>query len=192
MPVSDLTEEEKRALKGAIRRAFRQSARMKAVLNAARVELPPALKKDGTPGARNQVRFRCNVCKGLFPGKWTAVDHILPVVPLDRKESDMTPNDLVDGIYAKECNLQAICATPIKSLPKGQKSCHALKTAEENFVRRGIASEGGSIGDWRSKYSAYLAEKEAKKRAKEERKAARKSKADAKIARQSRIGAKGL
>lgn len=167
MPVSDLTDEEKRVLKGAIRRAFRQSNRMKEILKAARTELPPALKKDGTPGARPQVRFKCAVCGDLFPGKWIAVDHISPVVPLNIKEKDMTPNDLVDGIYSGPENLQVICVTPIKFLPKGQKSCHAKKTAEENFVRKGLSEQGGTIELWRAQYQQYLRQKEIEKQEKE-------------------------
>jgi hypothetical protein len=167
MPVNDLTDEERRVIKGALRRAFRQSPRMRDVLKDARVELPPALKKDGTPGARPQVRFKCNICGELFPGKWIAVDHINPVVPLDRKEKDMTPNELVDGIFSDKSNLQPLCVTPIKFLPKGQKSCHALKTAEENFVRKGISEKGGSVEEWKSKYKDYVKQKEKEKAEKE-------------------------
>lgn len=170
VPHWDLTDEERRTLKGAIRRAFRQSKRMMQVLNAARVELPPALKKDGTPGARNQVRFRCAVCKQLFPGKWVNVDHIDPVVPLDRNEKDMTPNELVDRIYSDPSNLQVICSTPVKNLPKGKKSCHSIKSTEENFIRKGISQNGGTIAEWKDKYLEYLAKKEKDRLAKEHRK----------------------
>jgi hypothetical protein len=149
---------------------------MRNVLNRVRVELPPALKKDGTQGVRPQVRYKCAVCEGYFPSKWVAVDHIIPVVPLDVKEKDMTPNDLVAGIFCPENNLQVICVTPIKFLPKGQKSCHAKKTAEENFVRKNLAEHGGSIEEWRIKYTDYLAHKETERLAKEERKLRRKKK----------------
>lgn len=170
MPHWDLTDEERRTLKGAIRRAFRQSKRMKQVLDAARTELPPALKKDGTPGARNQVRFKCAVCKELYPGKWVNVDHINPVVPLDRNEKDMTPNELVDGIYSDLSNLQVICSTPIKALPKGKKSCHTIKSTEENFIRKGISQNGGTVEEWKAKYLEYLDKKEKERLAKEQRK----------------------
>lgn len=170
MSHKDLTDEERRAIKGAIRRAFRQSHRMRMVLMAARVELPPALKKDGTPGARNRVRFRCAVCGELFPGKWVAVDHIIPVVPLDKNEKDLTPNDLVDRIYCDINNLQVICTTPVKFLPKGQKSCHAKKSAEENFVRKNMTQFGGTIEKWKEQYRQYLLEKERQKLKKESKK----------------------
>jgi hypothetical protein len=170
VPYWDLTDEERRALKGAIRRAFRQSKRMKQVLDAARVELPPALKKDGTPGVRKQVRFRCAVCKQLYPSKWVQVDHIDPVVPLDKNEKDMTPNELVDRIYSDISNLQVICSTPVKFLPKGVKSCHTLKSREENFIRKGILQYGGTIEEWKAKYLEYLNKKEQERLAKEQKK----------------------
>jgi hypothetical protein len=167
----DLTPEERRAIKGALRRAFRQSPRMREVLQRARVELPPALKKDGTPGKKNQVRYACAVCEGLFPQKFVQVDHKNPAVPLDVKEEDMSMDDMVSGIFCSQSNLQVLCSTPIKSLPKGsKKSCHALKTAEENFIRRGIAQSGGSVESWRLQYDSYVRLKEAEKEAKARRK----------------------
>lgn len=170
MPISDLSEEEKRAIKGALRRAYRQSPRMRDVLNAARVELPPAIKKDGTPGKKNQVRYKCAICGKLTPSKWVNVDHKNPVVPLDRKESDMTPNELVDGIFCDQSNLQVLCSTPIKELPKGEKSCHTIKSTRENYIRKNINENGGSIAEWEAKYELYLKQKEEEKRLKEERK----------------------
>lgn len=131
-----LTDEERREIKGALRRAFRMSPRLNAVMQAARIELPPALKKDGTEGKKPQVRFKCAVCGNLFQGKNVSVDHIVPVVPLHRHELKMSPGDIVRGIYCHVDNLQVICSTKIKDLPKGQKSCHYLKTQEEQFIRK--------------------------------------------------------
>lgn len=135
MKKTPLTPHEFRLIKGAIRRVFRQSDLMRQVLNEARVELPPALKKDGTPGARPQVRFKCAVCGGLFPGKWVAVDHKDPVVPVHREELSLSFDEIAYGIWCDKENLQVICSTPMKALPKGTKSCHSLKTDEENFCR---------------------------------------------------------
>lgn len=166
-PLSDLTPEERRAIKGAIRRAFRQSPRMRNVLTKVRVELPPALKKNGSPGARNQVRYKCAGCFGLFPQKFVQVDHISPAVPFGKKEEEMTPTELVQGIFCSPNNLQVLCSTPIRFLPKGTKSCHAKKTAEENFVRKNLLEKGGSVAEWRIKYAEYLTAKEKEKAEKE-------------------------
>lgn len=133
---SRLTDEERREIKGALRRAFRMSPRLNAVMQDARVELPPALKKDGKEGKRNQVRYKCAVCQNLFQQKNVVVDHISPVIPLYRQELSMSIGDIVGGIYCNVKNLQVICSTKIKDLPKGHKSCHYLKTQEENFLRK--------------------------------------------------------
>lgn len=127
--------EERGRIKGAIRRTFRLSPQMKEVLQEARVELPPALKKDGTPGKKNQIRYRCAMCQQLFSQKHVQVDHIEPVVPLCIKEEAMSYDKIVRGVFCKKDNLQVLCSTPQKLLEKGKKSCHRLKTDEENFVR---------------------------------------------------------
>ena len=131
-----LTDFELRTIKGSLRRAFRLSPRMNAVLEAARVELPPAIKKDGTEGKRNQIRYRCAHCLGLFRKEDVAVDHIETVVPLYKEEIRMSAGDLARGIFCHVNNLQVLCNTKIKNLPKGaEKSCHYKKTAEEQFLR---------------------------------------------------------
>lgn len=127
--------EERGRIKGAIRRTFRLHPAMREVLDAARVELPPALKKDGTPGKKNQVRFRCAMCQELHPSKWVQVDHIVPAIRLHRKESDTSYDEMVRGIFCRKENLQVLCSTPLKFLPKGKQSCHRIKTNEENFIR---------------------------------------------------------
>ena len=193
-----LTDEERREIKGALRRAFRMSPRMSGVLNAARVELPPALKKDGNEGKRNQVRYRCASCEELFQQKNVAVDHIEPVVPLYREEKTMSGSELVRGIYCAVSNLQVLCNTKIKDLPKGVKSCHYNKTQEEKFLRKKWAEwkkqrdikdywavfyekdEEGSLSAkqkvdqitqvFKSEYADHLLEKEKKLKEKEEKK----------------------
>lgn len=130
-----LTPRERGLIKGAIRRVYRQTDTFKQVLTKARVELPPALKKDGTPGARNQVRFTCAMCGELFPQKFIQIDHKDPVVYLWMKEEEMTWDEIVYGIFCDMANLQPLCSTPLKLLPKGKESCHRRKTAHENFLR---------------------------------------------------------
>ena len=129
--------EERGRVKGAIRRTFRLSPQMKEVLQAARVELPPALKKDGTPGKKPQVRYRCAICSGLFPQKFVQVDHIEPVVPLNKQEKDMTYDEMVRRIICEVSKLQVVCSTPLK-YNDNKPSCHKLKTDEENWMRRRI------------------------------------------------------
>jgi hypothetical protein len=168
--------EERGRVKGAIRRTFRLSPQMKEVLKKARVELPPALKKDGEPGKKNQVRYTCAICKQLFSQKNIQVDHIEPVVPLWKPEADMTYDEIVRGVFCGLDNLQVICSTPMKR-NNGLPSCHKLKTDEENFIRDelkkviNLLDHTGEeidalIVDIKAKYKVYLEEKEEKKRAK--------------------------
>jgi hypothetical protein len=171
--------EERGRIKGAIRRAFRLSPQMREVLQKARVELPPALKKDGEPGKKNQVRYTCAICKGLFSQKNVQVDHIEPVVPLWMPEAEMTYDEIARGVFCKLDNLQVICSTPMKR-NNGNPSCHKLKTDEENFIRdemkkiidiRDLSAEkiDRIILDKKLKYKEYMEERDAKKREKLER-----------------------
>jgi hypothetical protein len=145
---------------------------MREVLQRARVELPPALKKDGTPGVRNQVRYRCAGCGELHPQKWVQVDHIKPAVPLGVREEDMTPTELVAGIFCPQENLQVLCSTPLKFLPKGSRSCHAKKTNEENYIRKNMG-KGLTEEQCKIAYQQDLAAKALKQKEKELRKQAR-------------------
>lgn len=178
--------EERARIKGAIRRVFRLSPQMKEVLQAARVELPPALKKDGTPGKKNQVRYRCAICGDLFSQKNIQVDHIETVVPLYKNEASMTIDELAKGIICSVGNLQAVCSTPLRQ-NGGKPSCHRLKTNEENFVRDYLVvnftteeARKSNIGLAKSKYLGYLKDKEkeeSEKRARREARAAKKNRA---------------
>lgn len=168
--------EERGRVKGAIRRTFRLSPQMKEVLQRARVELPPKIKKDGDPGKKNQVRYTCAICKQLFSQKDVQVDHIVPVVPLWMPEAEMSYDEMVRGVFCKLDNLQVICSTPMKR-NNGNASCHKLKTDEENFIRdelkkvMNLRDHTGEqidlmILDIQIKYKVYVEEREAKKRAK--------------------------
>lgn len=167
--------EERGRIKGAIRRAFRLSPQMREILQAARVELPPALKKDGTSGKRNQVRYRCAICGDLFSQKNVQVDHVVPVVPLWKNEADMSYDELVRGVFCSVSNLQVICSTPLKA-NNNLPSCHRQKTNEENFIRSYLLKiENESIrkdriSEARTEYKKHLEIQELKKQEKKKRK----------------------
>ena len=176
--------EERGRIKGAIRRAFRLSPQMKEVLQKARVELPPKLKKDGDPGKKNQVRYTCAICKGLFSQNNVQVDHIEPVVPLWKPEAAMSYDEIVRGIFCALDNLQVICSTSMKK-NDGKPSCHKLKTDQENITRDELKKvinlldhTGEEIDDMikdiEQRYKAYVEAREEKRKAKEERKKAEK------------------
>jgi hypothetical protein len=183
--------EERSRIKGAIRRVFRLSPQMEEVIKKARVELPPKLKKDGTPGAKNQIRYRCAVCSELFSQKHVQVDHIEPVVPLHLREVDMTIDQIARGIFCGVDNLQVICSTPKKLSKDGKPSCHSVKTNEENFIRDSLAKLGfdpelirSQIEILKKGYQLKLLDDEEKRKqkvlrriAREEKRLARKAKA---------------
>jgi len=166
-------------IKGRIRQSFKQTIQFKKVMNAARREFEPKLKKDGTPGKRKQVRYECNNCKNLFPQKWVQVDHIQPSVPLDRHEVDMTYDELAEGIICDESNLQVLCSTP-KKFSGGVLSCHNEKTNVEKFMRSKIEEmklsktftklDNTLISLLKLEYQKYLVEKELLKISKNKRK----------------------
>jgi hypothetical protein len=167
--------EERARIKGAIRRVFRLSPQMKEVLQAARVELPPAPKKDGTPGLKKQVKYRCACCGGLFPQKYVQVDHIEPVVPLHMSEDELTYDDIVYRIFCDKSNLQVLCSIPAK-LNGGKPSCHRIKTNKENFMRDYIIKNKKKLKlftyleEAEAAYEAYMKQKEEGRKAKEARK----------------------
>ena len=177
--------QERNRIKGALRQAFRMSPQMWETLQRARVELPPALKKDGTPGKRPRVRYKCAICGGLFQQKFVQVDHVDPVVPVHKTEADMSYDEMARNIFAKTANLQVVCSTPM-SKNEGKPSCHKIKSDEENYVRRELAGKISpsdtnykiALKKAKKDYKIYVEEKERKRlerlRKKAEREAKRK------------------
>lgn len=174
-------------IKGALRQAFRLSPQMYEVMQRARVELPPALKKNGQPGKKPRVRYKCAICGELFQQKNVQVDHIEPVVPVYKTEKDMNYDELADGVFCKLSNLQVVCSTPM-SRNEGKPSCHKIKSDEENFIRKNL-TEAIAMGSFydeieldknikalKEKYKEYVIERENKRLAKLERKKAREAK----------------
>lgn len=138
--------EEHYKIKGALRVLFRQHPSHKESHTRARVELPPKILKDGSTGKVNQIFYRCAICDGLFKQKNVVPDHRDPVVPLYKADIECTPNELVERMFVTADELQIVCATKKKDLPKGQSSCHAKKTREENFIRDRILEHFAKMG----------------------------------------------
>ena len=176
--------QERNRVKGALRQSFRMSPQMWETLQRAKHELPPALKKDGTPGKRPQVRYKCAICGGMFMQKYVQVDHIEPVVPLHKVEAEMTYDEMAERIFCPKSNLQVVCSTPL-SKNNGKPSCHKIKSDEENYIRKQIVKEGWKANEYeledrieevKEEFKDYLKEKEQKRLAKEKRKAEREAK----------------
>ncbi len=106
------------------RKAFRYSSLYKDCLVKARHE-SPRFKKDGNLAKRLKVEYKCNTCMNLFSQKEINVDHINPVVPLDKTMNDMTLGEYYKGCFTDV--LQVLC-----------KPCHKIKTKEENVIRSNV------------------------------------------------------
>lgn len=103
-----------------MRRVFSRSDLRKAVL--AKTVIPGYLDKN-----RPRVRrwSKCTNCTAIVPTYLIDIDHILPVIPVDRSFDDMTLDELADRLWCEEKNLAGICET-----------CHDGKTKAENAQRR--------------------------------------------------------
>lgn len=106
-------------IKGGLRRAFARSELYERVRAKYRVEhydpKHPRCKKWAW----------CGVCGVITPEWRTAVDHIDPVVPVDRHFEDMSLDESADRIWCEENNLQVIC-----------DPCHDIKTNAEKELRK--------------------------------------------------------
>lgn len=189
----DMDIEDKRLIKGALRRAFRQSRLMREVLQEARVELPPKILKDGSVGKKNQVRYRCAICTGLFSSGDIQVDHKNTVIPLHLTEIETDNCTILNNIWCKKENLQVVCSMKAGQLPGGQRSCHYQKTQQENFIRskwaeyfaknpsdsvhnKNMIADNATIHFWLEEYVIVTAKKRAALEAKEARKLLRANK----------------
>lgn len=74
---------------------------------------------------RVKTWYLCPQCLGHFAQHEMNVDHIIPVVPIDKSLEEMTADDIVDRIWCEKENLLAIC-----------KTCHKHKSSLETKERR--------------------------------------------------------
>jgi 5-methylcytosine-specific restriction endonuclease McrA len=114
-----LTNKDRNAIKGAIRRVFARSELRNKVLDAAIV------KHSDPTRPRVKTWCLCKKCKKPEAKSYCVVDHIRPVVPVDSSFAEMTLEDLKDRLWCDIKLLQVLC--PL---------CHDVKTKAENQARR--------------------------------------------------------
>lgn len=113
---------ERNLIKGAIRRVFSRSELRKQALELSRI--------DYTNPDRPRVTkwSRCTICKEPTPTYQIEIDHVVPLVPLDKKLEEMSWDEVVDRAWCDILNLKPVC-----------KPCHKAKSKLENAERRRIA-----------------------------------------------------
>lgn len=113
------TDKEFGLIKGAMRRVFSRSDLRKAALERALV-----IHSD-PDRPRVKKWARCQKCGALEAAYKFDVDHIDPIVPVTRRQLDMTVQELADRIFCALSNLWVLCEV-----------CHDAKTKGENAERR--------------------------------------------------------
>lgn len=104
------------------RASYRWPCRIEAFYQA-RVELPPLPKKDGSPGLKKRIMYKCAECKQLFTRKKVCADHIVPVVG---PEGFTTWSNYVPRMFCPTSNFQILC----------KDVCHKVKSNLEQTSRR--------------------------------------------------------
>lgn len=122
MYFSEIDKNITRYITQGIRKAFKLSDKHKSIQLAARVE-KPKYNKDGKLSKKPSVYYRCNECKGLAKSTNINVDHIEPVIPLNKKLNEMTINEYTSRVLNLACQL--LC-----------KPCHKSKSKIENSQRK--------------------------------------------------------
>jgi 5-methylcytosine-specific restriction endonuclease McrA len=105
------------AIIAALKRCFSRSAIKKEVLASAKC---PRKK-----GPRGGARYRCVKCKKDFGVTGVQVDHIEPVIPVDRPAKEMSWDEIISRLFCDPENLQVLC-----------KACHKRKSSRENKDRK--------------------------------------------------------
>lgn len=120
LPKLPLSKKDFNLVKGALRRAFSRSEIYLRVMEAAAVK---GYEDPNSPRCKKWVL--CNICKQISKRWACVVDHILPIVPVNRDTYSLTMEELVNAIFCDDTNLQVAC-----------KNCHQVKSVGENKIRR--------------------------------------------------------
>lgn len=109
------------AFRGAARRVFARSPKVRQVLAAGRREVPK-YNKDGSRAKKDAVQYNCEVCLSWVSSTKISVDHKDPVISTDNGWVDW--NTFYERLDCPISNLQRIC-----------DDCHQKKTNKERFDR---------------------------------------------------------
>lgn len=123
-----MTKKDRGLLKGCARRVFGRSELRQRVIQNSIVE-------GYSDPKRKAVKFwvKCEGCGQMEAKSNVQTDHHLPAVPLDKSAEEMSFDELYDRMWCEETNLKILC-----------KPCHAVKTKEENKIRREFKKQKGN------------------------------------------------
>lgn len=114
-------KKEQNLLKGAVRRIFSRSELRKQVLASVHMAGYMSLNRP-----RVKKWSMCPGCNLPVPEYLMEVDHVVPIIPLDKSLSDLTWDEVVDRAWCDVSNLRPLC----------KEKCHKEKTKIENLHRR--------------------------------------------------------
>jgi 5-methylcytosine-specific restriction endonuclease McrA len=123
-----LNPKERNLIKGALRRVFSRSELRRSALEACRIEHSDLKRPRVTKWG---ICSSCNVPTALYQME---VDHVIPLVPLDKELVDMSWDEVVDRLWCEISNLKPIC-----------KPCHKIKSKAESKIRRDLKKAKKSI-----------------------------------------------
>lgn len=113
-----MTVKERNLLKGAMRRVFARSDLRKQVVSKIIVQHSDPKRK------RVKTWGKCPCCGELDAISNFQVDHIIPLIELDKTLEDYTWDELIDRLWCEIDNLK-----PIRT------SCHKIKSKAEAAIR---------------------------------------------------------
>jgi len=104
------------AIMSCMRRTFSRSPIVRNVLNKA---THPTLR-----GPRGGRVFICSICGKPYGASGVEVDHIVPVIPLEKTIYEMDWSEVMERMFCDESKLRVLC-----------KACHKSVTAEQRRQR---------------------------------------------------------
>ena len=110
----------------AIKRTFSRSPLRKSVLEEV------LSKKKGPRGGK---MYTCSACSTPFPTRKVQVDHIEPVIPLNKAALSMSWDEIISRLYCSSDNLQVLC-----------ESCHKKKSKQEMAKRKKFRNDSKGKG----------------------------------------------
>lgn len=119
-----MTPKERNLVKGALRRVFSRSELRQQAIAASRIQ------HSDPERPRVKKWSMCPLCEKPTPSYLMQVDHVEPIVPVNKTLEEMSWDEVVKRIWCDAGNLLAVC------IP-----CHLLKSKQERIMRASYKKE---------------------------------------------------